>query len=119
MHVILVFVLFVQTWTCLPLKLTGVVLHVCLFLFPFRFFNDAINCFSGDGWSLLKYDPVDNLILSVNKSKRIGVGSSFSSSSSLFGGVFCVNVSILLQVSCNLIILIKHLQYHVLHLLQI
>lgn len=59
----------------------------------FRGFNDAVNCFSEDGWALMNPDASDDVIMSIRRTKSFGVSSNLDS-------VICVKSSLLLQVSC-------------------
>lgn len=65
-----------------------------------RGFNDAINGFSDDGWSLLGYDGVEDVTITINSSpsKLLGSHSRFAMLSSLGGGILCAKASMLLQV---------------------
>ncbi|KAH6801686.1 hypothetical protein C2S51_033132 [Perilla frutescens var. frutescens] len=55
-----------------------------------RGFNDAVNCFSEDGWALMNPDAADDVIMSIKRTKNIGVNANFDS-------VICVKASLLLQ----------------------
>lgn len=67
----------------------------------FRGFNEAVNGFTDDGWSMLESDGIDDVTLLVNSSpsKMMGVnlayGNGFPSASN---GVLCAKASMLLQV---------------------
>lgn len=61
-------------------------------LFSCRFFNDAINCFSEDGWSLMNADASDNVVMAIKRAKNYGVLADFEN-------IICVKASLLLQVS--------------------
>ncbi|XP_076884395.1 homeobox-leucine zipper protein REVOLUTA-like [Bidens hawaiensis] len=54
-----------------------------------RGFNDAINGFSDDGWSLMNFDGVEDVIIAVNSTKNL--------SNSVIGGILCAKASMLFQ----------------------
>ncbi|GMH07113.1 hypothetical protein Nepgr_008953 [Nepenthes gracilis] len=62
-----------------------------------RGFNDAINGFSNDGWSLLNCDGAEDLIVTVNSMKNIPTTSNPANSHSMFGCMLCAKASMLLQ----------------------
>lgn len=64
-----------------------------------RGFNDAVNGFADDGWSLLSSDGVDDVTIMINSSPGKYLGSQYSTSMlpSLGGGVLCAKASMLLQ----------------------
>ncbi|XP_059626783.1 homeobox-leucine zipper protein REVOLUTA-like [Cornus florida] len=62
-----------------------------------RSFNDAINGFQDDGWSLMNSDGAEDVIVSVNSTKNLGATSNPSNSFSLLGGILCAKASMLLQ----------------------
>ncbi|POO00969.1 Octamer-binding transcription factor [Trema orientale] len=63
-----------------------------------RGFNDAVNGFSDDGWSLLGSDGVEDVTIVVNSSSNKFLGSQYSASIfPTFGGVLCAKASMLLQ----------------------
>ncbi|XP_057784620.1 homeobox-leucine zipper protein REVOLUTA-like isoform X2 [Salvia miltiorrhiza] len=55
-----------------------------------RGFNDAVNCFSEDGWALMNPDASDDVIMSIRRTKPFGVSANFDS-------IICVKSSLLLQ----------------------
>ncbi|CAK9143247.1 unnamed protein product [Ilex paraguariensis] len=59
-----------------------------------RGFNDAINGFNDDGWSLMNCDGAEDVIVAVNSTKNLGTTSN---SPCLLGGVLCAKASMLLQ----------------------
>ncbi|XP_027086123.1 homeobox-leucine zipper protein REVOLUTA [Coffea eugenioides] len=59
-----------------------------------RGFNDAINGFNDDGWSLLSCDGAEDVIIAVNSTKSL---STSSNSLSVIGGILCAKASMLLQ----------------------
>ncbi|KAH6814640.1 Homeobox-leucine zipper family protein / lipid-binding START domain-containing protein [Perilla frutescens var. frutescens] len=59
-----------------------------------RGFNDAINGFNDDGWSLLNCDGAEDVVVAINSTKNLTAGSS---ALSLLGGVLCAKASMLLQ----------------------
>ncbi|PKA45763.1 Homeobox-leucine zipper protein HOX32 [Apostasia shenzhenica] len=64
-----------------------------------RGFNDAINGFPDDGWSLLGNDGVEDVTVTINLSpnKLLGSHSSSAIFSSMRGGILCAKASMLLQ----------------------
>ncbi|KAH7839022.1 hypothetical protein Vadar_033878 [Vaccinium darrowii] len=62
-----------------------------------RGFNDAVNGFNDDGWSILNCDGTEDVIVAVNSSKSLGAISPHCSSLSLPGGILCAKASMLLQ----------------------
>ncbi|PON54767.1 Octamer-binding transcription factor [Parasponia andersonii] len=63
-----------------------------------RGFNDAVNGFADDGWSLLGSDGVEDVTIVVNPSSNKFLGSQYSASIfPTFGGVLCAKASMLLQ----------------------
>ncbi|XP_076957638.1 homeobox-leucine zipper protein REVOLUTA-like [Bidens hawaiensis] len=54
-----------------------------------RGFNDAINGFSDDGWSLMNCDGVEDVIIAVNSTKNLN--------NSMIGGILCAKASMLFQ----------------------
>ncbi|KAG2684626.1 hypothetical protein I3760_10G084500 [Carya illinoinensis] len=64
-----------------------------------RGFNDAVNGFADDGWSLLGSDGVEDVTIMVNSSPSKFLGSQYSTSmfSTFGGGVLCAKASMLLQ----------------------
>ncbi|KAI5666268.1 hypothetical protein M9H77_16121 [Catharanthus roseus] len=59
-----------------------------------RGFNDAINGYNDDGWSLLSCDGAEDVIIAINSTKNLGTSST---SLSLLGGILCAKASMLLQ----------------------
>ncbi|CAL0309184.1 unnamed protein product [Lupinus luteus] len=64
-----------------------------------RGFNDAVNGFVDDGWSLMGNDGVDDVTIAVNTSPNKYLTSQYSSSMfpAFGGGVMCAKASMLLQ----------------------
>ncbi|KAE9591586.1 hypothetical protein Lal_00038919 [Lupinus albus] len=64
-----------------------------------RGFNDAVNGFVDDGWSLMGNDGVDDVTIAVNTSPNKYLTSQHSSSMfpTFGGGVMCAKASMLLQ----------------------
>ncbi|XP_030479975.1 homeobox-leucine zipper protein ATHB-14 [Cannabis sativa] len=63
-----------------------------------RGFNDAVNGFTDDGWSLLGSDGVEDVTIVVNSSSNKFLGSQYNASMfPTFGGVLCAKASMLLQ----------------------
>lgn len=69
-------------------------------VFFFRGFNDAINGFMDDGWSIVAGDGVEDVTIAINSSPNKFLGSQYNSLAMLpsFGGVLCAKASMLLQV---------------------
>lgn len=64
-----------------------------------RGFNDAINGFLDDGWSLLSSDGGEDVTVAINSSPNKFLGSQYNwSMLPAFGGVLCAKASMLLQV---------------------
>ncbi|KAL1358858.1 hypothetical protein HN51_004099 [Arachis hypogaea] len=64
-----------------------------------RGFNDAVNGFVEDGWSLLGNDGVEDVTIAINSSPNKFLGSQYNSSMfpAFGGGVLCAKASMLLQ----------------------
>ncbi|KAF5475050.1 hypothetical protein F2P56_006897 [Juglans regia] len=64
-----------------------------------RGFNDAVNGFVDDGWSLLGSDGVEDVTIMINSSPNKFLNSQYSTSmfSTFGGGVLCAKASMLLQ----------------------
>ncbi|GAB4859224.1 hypothetical protein Ancab_010684 [Ancistrocladus abbreviatus] len=62
-----------------------------------RGFNDAINGFTDDGWSLLSCDGAEDVIVAINSTKNVPSTSSSASSLCIAGGVLCAKASMLLK----------------------
>ncbi|KEH30037.1 putative transcription factor & lipid binding HD-SAD family [Medicago truncatula] len=62
-----------------------------------RGFNDAVNGFSDDGWSILNCDGAEDVIIAVNSTKNLSSSSNPASSLTLLGGILCAKASMLLQ----------------------
>lgn len=65
-----------------------------------RGFNDAVNGFADDGWSLLGGDGVEDVTIAINSSPNKFLGSQYNASMfpTFGGGVLCAKASMLLQV---------------------
>ena len=65
-----------------------------------RGFNDAVNGFADDGWSLMGSDGVEDVTIMINSSPGKFLGSQYNTSMfpSFGGGVLCAKASMLLQV---------------------
>ncbi|KAF5744712.1 homeobox-leucine zipper protein REVOLUTA [Tripterygium wilfordii] len=61
-----------------------------------RGFNDAVNGFNDDGWSLMSCDGVEDVIVAVNTTKNLATSNPINSLSFL-GGILCARASMLLQ----------------------
>ncbi|KDP44046.1 hypothetical protein JCGZ_05513 [Jatropha curcas] len=62
-----------------------------------RGFNDAINGFNDDGWSLMSCDGAEDVIIAVNSTKNLGISTNPANSLSFLGGILCAKASMLLQ----------------------
>ncbi|EEF39225.1 conserved hypothetical protein [Ricinus communis] len=64
-----------------------------------RGFNDAVNGFSDDGWSLLGGDGVEDVTIVINSTPNKFLGSQYTTSMfpTFGGGVLCAKASMLLQ----------------------
>ena len=67
--------------------------------FTCRGFNDAINGFNDDGWSIMNCDGTEDVIIAINSSKSLSSTSNPANALSFLGGVLCAKASMLLQVS--------------------
>ncbi|CAI9776455.1 unnamed protein product [Fraxinus pennsylvanica] len=73
-----------------------------------RGFNDAINGFSDDGWSMLNYDGAEDVVVAINSSKNL---STSTSTVSCLGGILCVKASMLLK-NVSPAVLVRFLREH-------
>ncbi|KAF5188021.1 Homeobox-leucine zipper protein hox32, partial [Thalictrum thalictroides] len=62
-----------------------------------RGFNDAVNGFADDGWSLLANDGVEDVTVSINSSPNKLIGLQGGNTLAIRGGVICAKTSMLLQ----------------------
>nr|AAX19051.1 class III HD-Zip protein 2 [Populus trichocarpa] len=62
-----------------------------------RGFNDAINGFNDDGWSLMNADGAEDVIIAVNSTKNLIGANNSAHSLSFLGGILCAKASMLLQ----------------------
>ncbi|GLT35716.1 hypothetical protein SLA2020_101430 [Shorea laevis] len=64
-----------------------------------RGFNDAVNGFADDGWSLLSSDGVEDVTIMINSSPGKFLSSQYNTSMfpSFGGGILCAKASMLLQ----------------------
>ncbi|KAK7312572.1 hypothetical protein VNO77_36521 [Canavalia gladiata] len=62
-----------------------------------RGFNDAVNGFNDDGWSVLNCDGAEDVIIAVNSTKNLSGTSNPASSLTFLGGILCAKASMLLQ----------------------
>ncbi|OAY66916.1 Homeobox-leucine zipper protein HOX10, partial [Ananas comosus] len=62
-----------------------------------RGFNDAINGFNDDGWSLMDSDGVEDIVIATNSTKKIRTDANSANAFSVTGGVICARASMLLQ----------------------
>ncbi|XP_041025676.1 homeobox-leucine zipper protein ATHB-14-like [Juglans microcarpa x Juglans regia] len=80
-----------------------------------RGFNDAVNGFVDDGWSLLGSDGVEDVTIMINSSPNKFLNSQYSTSmfSTFGGGVLCAKASMLLQsAGCPPALLVRFLREH-------
>ncbi|WOL16730.1 homeobox-leucine zipper protein HOX9 [Canna indica] len=75
-----------------------------------RGFNDAINGFNDDGWSLVGSDGMDDIVIAINSTKKTGTHASSNAFSSS-GGIICAKASMLLQ-SVPPALLVRFLREH-------
>ncbi|CAH8357154.1 unnamed protein product, partial [Eruca vesicaria subsp. sativa] len=73
-----------------------------------RGFNDAVNGFNEDGWSIMHCNGGEDIIVAVNSTKHL---NSFSDSLSFLGGVLCAKASMLFQ-NVSPAVLIRFLREH-------
>ncbi|XP_004293989.1 PREDICTED: homeobox-leucine zipper protein ATHB-14 [Fragaria vesca subsp. vesca] len=78
-----------------------------------RGFNDAVNGFADDGWSLLGSDGAEDVTIAINSSPNKFLGSQYNTSifPSFGGGVLCAKASMLLQ-SVPPALLVRFLREH-------
>ncbi|KAJ6395348.1 hypothetical protein OIU77_020582 [Salix suchowensis] len=62
-----------------------------------RGFNDAINGFNDDGWSLMNADGAEDVMIAVNSTKNLIGANNPAHSHSFLGGIICAKASMLLQ----------------------
>ncbi|KAF8394998.1 hypothetical protein HHK36_018937 [Tetracentron sinense] len=62
-----------------------------------RGFNDAVNGFNDDGWSLMNCDAAEDVVIAINSTKNLGTIANPINSLSFPGGTLCVKASMLLQ----------------------
>ncbi|KAK1588404.1 hypothetical protein Q3G72_022889 [Acer saccharum] len=62
-----------------------------------RGFNDAVNGFNDDGWSVINCDGAEDVIIAVNSTKSLSTTSNHVNSLSFLGGILCAKASMLLQ----------------------
>ncbi|KAE8038839.1 hypothetical protein FH972_011311 [Carpinus fangiana] len=62
-----------------------------------RGFNDAVNGFNDDGWSLMNCDGAEDVIIALNSTKNLSTTSNPANSLAFVGGVLCAKASMLLQ----------------------
>ncbi|XP_073309296.1 homeobox-leucine zipper protein ATHB-14-like [Primulina huaijiensis] len=78
-----------------------------------RGFNDAVNGFADDGWSIMSTDGVEDVTIAINSSPSKFLGPQYNTLSMLssFGGVLCARASMLLQ-SVPPALLVRFLREH-------
>ncbi|GMH31049.1 hypothetical protein Nepgr_032892 [Nepenthes gracilis] len=77
-----------------------------------RGFNDAINGFADDGWSVINSDGMEDVTIAVNSSPSKFFGSQYNALLPTFGGgVLCAKASMLLQ-NVPSALLIRFLREH-------
>lgn len=64
-----------------------------------RGFNDAVNGFNDDGWTVLNCEGAEDVIIAVNSTKNLSSTSNPASSLTFLGGILCAKASMLIQVS--------------------
>jgi hypothetical protein len=67
----------------------------------YRGFNDAVNGFPDDGWSLMSSDGAEDVTIAINSSPNKLIGPHVNSSqlfTAIGGGILCAKASMLLQV---------------------
>ncbi|CAN4105450.1 unnamed protein product [Withania somnifera] len=81
------------TGGCQPAVLRALSQKLC------RGFNDAVNGFVDDGWTIMDSDGAEDVTIAVNSSSSKFVGSQYNTLSILptCGGVLCARASMLLQ----------------------
>ncbi|XP_039052606.1 homeobox-leucine zipper protein REVOLUTA-like isoform X2 [Hibiscus syriacus] len=76
-----------------------------------RGFNDAINGFNDDGWSILNCDGTEDVIIAINSSKSFGSTSHPAAAFSFLAGVLCAKASMLIQ-NVSPAVLVRFLREH-------
>ncbi|KAK9676717.1 hypothetical protein RND81_11G095000 [Saponaria officinalis] len=76
-----------------------------------RGFNDAINGFGDDGWTLLNCDGAEDVIIACNSAKSFITSLNGANSLPVIGGVLCAKASMLLQ-NVSPAVLIRFLREH-------
>ncbi|XP_045801835.1 homeobox-leucine zipper protein REVOLUTA-like [Trifolium pratense] len=76
-----------------------------------RGFNDAVNGFNDDGWSVLNCDGAEGVTIAVNSIKNLSGTANPASSLSLLGGIVCAKASMLLQ-NITPAVLVRFLREH-------
>ncbi|KAJ1409215.1 START-like domain superfamily [Sesbania bispinosa] len=76
-----------------------------------RGFNDVVNGFNDDGWSVLNCDGAEDVIIAVNSTKNLSGTSNPASSLTLLGGILCAKASMLIQ-NIPPAVLIRFLREH-------
>ncbi|XP_038894236.1 homeobox-leucine zipper protein REVOLUTA-like isoform X2 [Benincasa hispida] len=76
-----------------------------------RGFNDAVNGFNDDGWSLINCDGAEDVTLAINSSKNLNTSYDPVNSLAFHGGILCAKASMLLQ-NVPPIALIRFLREH-------
>ncbi|KAL6203015.1 hypothetical protein ACLB2K_026719 [Fragaria x ananassa] len=61
-----------------------------------RGFNDAVNGFNDDGWSLINCDGAEDIIMAINSTKNLTTTNP-ANSFAFLGGILCAKASMLLQ----------------------
>lgn len=81
-------------------------------MFSVRGFNDALNGFTDEGWSMMGNDGMDDVTILVNSSpeKLMGLNLSFANGfPAVSNAVLCAKASMLLQVRMfKMFILLVH-----------
>ncbi|XP_057448983.1 homeobox-leucine zipper protein REVOLUTA-like [Lotus japonicus] len=62
-----------------------------------RGFNDAVNGFNDDGWTVLNCEGAEDVIIAVNSTKNLSSTSNPANSLTFLGGILCAKASMLIQ----------------------
>ncbi|KAG4188991.1 hypothetical protein ERO13_A08G198400v2 [Gossypium hirsutum] len=76
-----------------------------------RGFNDAINGFNDDGWSIMNCDGAEDVIIAINSNKSLNSTPNPVNALPLLGGVLCAKASMLIQ-NVSPAVLIRFLREH-------
>ncbi|MBA0764038.1 hypothetical protein Gotri_013414 [Gossypium trilobum] len=76
-----------------------------------RGFNDAINGFNDDGWSIMNCDGAEDVIIAINSNKSLNSTPNAVNALPLLGGVLCAKASMLIQ-NVSPAVLVRFLREH-------